>query len=1210
VSGTPDPNPIERPAAEPRNLKKAATGRTAREGLLPESSVSSSNPPFETTRSSLAEQRLREAEEKYRSIFENAVEGIFQSTPDGRFISVNPAFARMFGYDSPQQLIEQLADIERQYYVEPGRRDEFKRLLETQGVVRGFESEVYRKDGGRFWIAENVRGVRDPETGEVLHYEGFVRGITVRKRAELALLKAKEELETKVAERTAEWRDANRQLQLELAERKRAEEALRESEERYRDLVENSQGLISTHDLEGRLLSVNPAIAAQLGYEPAEIVGRNLRELLSPSVRGRFDEYLRRSRDQASHSGVMRLMTKAGEERVWAYHNVRRDEPGRKPYVLGHAHDITERKRAEDELRKTKEELEARVIERTAELRNANLQLQVELAERRRAEAALRESKERYRELFENANDIIYTHDLEGNYISVNEASERITGYKVEEVLRMKMADVIAPEYVETARAMLASKLDGGATTFYEVEMIASDGRRLPLEVSSRLIYENGVPVGVQGIARDITERRRAEEALRESEERYRELFENANDILYTHDLEGNFTAINNAGERITGYSRAELLEMKLAHLVTSEHLELTRRMMSEILAGEEQPFYEIEVLAKDGRMVILEVSTRLIYEGVRPIAVQGTARDVTEAKRAREALRESEERYALAADGASDGLWDWDLKHSRIYFSPRWKAMLGHKDDEIDSRPDEWFERVHPEDAAAVTRQLREHVDGLTEHFENEHRLRHKSGLYRWVLARGIAVRDSSGKATRIAGSLTDTTGRKRVEEQLTHDAFHDALTGLPNRGLFMEHLRLVIDQSKRSTERLFAVLFLDMDRFKLVNDSLGHIAGDCLLVEISWRLRKCLRAGDTVARLGGDEFTILLRDMDEPAEAARVAERIHTELTRPFDIGGNEVFTTASIGIVLSSIGFKRTEDFLRAADTAMYRAKARGRGLHEVFDQEMHARAKLTLRLENDLRRAIERGEMLVRYQPIVCLSSGRVTGFEALVRWQHPERGLIMPMEFIPIAEEAGLIVALGTWVLEEACRQTRRWQSAGLTTDVSVNLSGKQFAQRDLFERVGQVLEETGLDGRALRLEITESVVMENAEATAATLQKLRELGIRLVVDDFGTGYSSLSYLQRFPISTLKIDRSFVSRMCDSEENSEIVRTIIALARNLGIEVVAEGVETAQQLAQLRGLGCGYVQGFFFAEAMTGDEAAELLAGGNIMRALAGALQER
>jgi diguanylate cyclase (GGDEF)-like protein/PAS domain S-box-containing protein len=971
-------------------------------------------------------------------------------------------------------------------------------------------------------------------------------------------------------------------------------------EDIYRELFEKSLGLISTHDLAGRLLTINPAIAAQLGYAPEEIVGRNLREFLAPSARPRFDDYLRRSREEQSHSGVMRLVTKQGEERVWAYHNIRRDEPGRDPYVLGHAHDITERKRAEDELRRTKEELEVRAVERAAELQDANRQLQLELAERRRAEEALRESEERYRELFENANDIIYTHDLEGNYLSINKAGERIIGYTRAEVSGMKITDVLAPEYVEMSRRMMARKLDGGAHTFYEIEVVARDGRRVPLEVSSRLIYHNGQLVGVPGIARDITERRRAAEALRESEERYRELFENANDILYTHDLDGRFTAVNKAGVRVTGYTRRELLRMNIAHLITSEHLEQSRRMLAETLSGEGPAVYEIEILAKDGRKVMLEVGNRLIREGRRPVGVQGTARDVTEAKQAREALRESEERYALAALGANDGLWDWDLRNHRIYFSPRWKAMLGHADSEIDGRPEEWFERIHPDDAAALRQQLQEHLEGLTDHFECEHRMRHRSGAYRWMLARGIAVRDAAGRATRIAGSQTDTTGRKRVEEQLTHDAFHDALTGLPNRGLFIEHLGLIIEQGKRNKDHLFAVLFLDMDRFKLVNDSHGHIDGDCLLVEISWRLRKSLRAGDTVARLGGDEFAILLRDMEEPGEAARVAHRIHAELARPFEIGGNEVYTTASIGIVLSTIGFTRPEDFLRAADTAMYRAKARGRGHHEVFDQEMHARVMQTLQLENDLRRAVERDEVIVHYQPIIALDTGHVSGFEALARWRHPERGLISPIEFIPVAEETGLIIPLGAWVLEEACREARRWQErAGQSHPpcLNVNLSGKQFAQPDLYARVVQALDESGLDARFLRLEITESVVMENAEATNATLQQLRELGVRLVVDDFGTGYSSLSYLQRFPISSLKIDRSFVSRMCDSEENSEIVRTIIALARNLDMDVVAEGVETEEQLAQLRALGCGYAQGFLFSQAVSADEAAKLLTRG-------------
>jgi len=589
--------------------------------------------------------------------------------------------------------------------------------------------------------------------------------------------------------------------------------------------------------------------------------------------------------------------------------------------------------------------------------------------------------------------------------------------------------------------------------------------------------------------------------------------------------------------------------------------------------------------------LVKREVDTRLLTRSIRYAIARQTADD---------ALRDSEERFALAVEGANDGLFDWDLRADSIYFSPRWKKMLGHTETEVGPTPREWFNRVHPDDEPGFRRKLSAHLNGETRHFRMEHRMHSSEGDWIWVLTRGIAVRGSDGTPSRMAGSQSDITARKIAEEKLQHDALHDDLTSLANRVLFMDRLSVALADFERTKEDQFAVLFFDLDRFKNVNDSLGHPLGDKLLIGIAHRLQHCLRPGDTLARIGGDEFAILLNRISDIPGAIHVAERIQELLGMTFSIDGHEVFITASIGIAHSATGYRRSEEIMRDADIAMYRAKAAGKARYEVFDRDMHQSAVALLKLETELRLGVQNNDFTMHYQPIVDLTSGRIVGFEALVRWMHPERGIVSPNSFIAIAEETGLIVPLGWWVLEESCRQARKWQTSFQAEPplfMNVNVSGKLFTKLGIVDRLMGVLEATGLPAESLRLEVTENVVLEHVDIVLENLQQLRAMGIQLSIDDFGTGYSSLSYLQRFHYDQLKIDRSFVSRLSQGSDSKAIIETILGLASNLGIGVVAEGVETAEQAERLRQMACPHGQGFWFSRPITATDAENLLAAG-------------
>jgi diguanylate cyclase (GGDEF)-like protein/PAS domain S-box-containing protein len=557
-------------------------------------------------------------------------------------------------------------------------------------------------------------------------------------------------------------------------------------------------------------------------------------------------------------------------------------------------------------------------------------------------------------------------------------------------------------------------------------------------------------------------------------------------------------------------------------------------------------------------------------------------------------ALQSSEEQFQLATEAADVGLWDWDPRSNAVYLSPVFKRQLGYRDEQVPNRYEEWESRLHPEDHARTLAMVQDYLAERVPNYEVEYRLRHKDGSYRWFLSRGAVQRDEAGRAARMLGVQVDITERRQAEEQVGRLAHYDSLTGLPNRVLFADRLDQAMIESDRHG-RLVGVAFLDLDRFKNINDTLGHEAGDQLLKAVAERLTGAVRKGDTVARLSGDEFTLILADMGHMDDVVRVAQKVLDAFTQPFHVAGRELHMTASLGITLYPFDVKDVSGLLRNADIAMYRAKEHGRNTYQFYAADMMTKAVENLALENDLRHAVARGELVLHYQPIIGCPDGEILGVEALVRWQHGTRGLIPPSQFIPLAEDTGLIVPIGEWVLREACAQCRRWQREfKRPLRVAVNLSARQFGQPPIARTVRRVLEDTGLDPAALELEITESVLLHHDSEKLESLRALAEIGVTLSIDDFGTGYSSLSYLKRFPVDALKIDQSFTHDIPDDADDTALARAIIHMAHILGLKTVAEGVETQAQFEFFRSEHCDAAQGFYFSKPLPAGEFAALL----------------
>jgi len=858
--------------------------------------------------------------------------------------------------------------------------------------------------------------------------------------------------------------------------------------------------------------------------------------------------------------------------------------------------------------------------------------------ERQRLEAALSTVEAKYCALVEQMPAVTYISPLnrKAAKLYISPQIETFLGYSVAEWradpdLWLKLVHPEDRDRVLVENA--TQKFTDGEDIFCEGSLvseyraIARNGRVVWFRDQATAVRdEASKSVILQGAMFDITETKVAASALLESEYRYYTLAKILPVGIFRADAAGDCLYVNERFLEMAGLTAPKALGEGWAQSLHPEDRERVLSQWYRAVTDKLPCKLEYRFCNADFTTWVFWQAVPEMTKSGEVLGYLGTLTDISDRKQAEFALQQAEEKYRSIFENAIEGIFQTTPDGRYLSANPALARIYGYESAaELIANIQDIDRQLYldPNCRVEFLRAIEKH--GFVSEFESQ--VYRADGTTIWVSENGRAVRGPDGNLLYYEGAVEDITLRKIAEDKLVHDALHDMLTGLPNRSLFMDRLGHAIELSKRRPEILFAVLFIDLDRFKVVNDSLGHLVGDRLLIAIAQRLGICLRAGDTVARLGGDEFAILLENIKSTEDAIQIAERVQAELAEPFYLNEYQVFTSASIGIVcsglpqypretskLSSAGnlgnidretslsclssdspvpnvpfpmlYDRPEELLRDADAAMYHAKGLGKARHEVFDLSMHTRAVALLQLENDLRRALDCQEFQLYYQPIVSLITGKISGFEALLRWYHPQRGVVSPGEFILVAEETRLIIPMGWWMMRSACHQIHEWHQkfpANPPLTVSVNLSNQQFKQPDLIDRISAILQETQLDPRTLKVEITEGVIMENAESAVAILAELKNLEIQLYIDDFGTGYSSLSRLHTFPTDALKIDRAFVSRMTEDEGNEAIVQTILILASHLGMDVIAEGIETSEQLNLLRALQCEYGQGYFFSK---------------------------
>ena len=826
---------------------------------------------------------------------------------------------------------------------------------------------------------------------------------------------------------------------------------------------------------------------------------------------------------------------------------------------------------------------------------------------RRQAEDALAASERRLRTIIESEPECVKVLATDGTILEINSAGlALLEADRLDQVVGHPVTDFLLPDHHLPFEAM-GQRVLGGATERLEFSIQGLGGTQRWVDSHSvPLRNEQNEIVGILAITRDISERvrmdadrKQTEEALTASEQKLSTLISNLPGYVYRVKNDSEYTPdfISQGVEAITGYHPDEYL---VAHTISCGkeiHPDDAQRVWDLVQQGVNNrlPYeFEYRVITKSGQAKWVWERGRGIYDADGTLLyLEGFVTDISSQKQAEVALRESEARYRLLAENTNDLVCLLSPARQFLYVSPSCTSLLGYHFDDMRGQLIDQF--VHPDDRDRLRMEIQA---AACETAPITYRMRHCQGHYLWFETLARPITDEAGQVVQLQTTSRDVTERVRAQLQLQHEALYDGLTGLANRHQLMERLDQALQRTREDQRYQFGLLFLDLDRFKVINDSLGHLTGDQMLVAIAAKLRATLGDIDLAARLGGDEFVVLLDDLETIDGAVAAAERIFAALSTPFPVAGREVYTTVSIGIVVGHRGYGQAEHLLRDADIAMYRAKAKGKARYEIFNVHMHTQAVARLHLENDLRCAIETGQMVLYYQPIVELATGKIVGFEALTRWQHPVHGLVSPGEFIPLAEEIGLICRLDSWALAIACQQLATWKQEFPDLEflsVSVNLSAQDLRQTDLLAEIDRVLATTGLAGSSLTLEITESMLIEDIEATIDLLGQLKSRGVQISIDDFGTGYSSLSYLHQLPLDYLKVDQSFVGQLRANQPGRSLVATIMALGTQLGLETIAEGIETTYQLNQLRQLGYSLGQGHLFSPALDTARATARLA---------------